>query len=198
MLVVPVGGGAAGPGFYFEVVFGGAGFKCAGVCSSLPTDGLLIGQDQTSWGYGSNGSVFRNSNGVAVYSLTSYASGDVVSVLARGGFVWFAKNGVLQNSGLPAVGGLAGTYYPATSIGSGSGGTATVRFASGSWSYTPPSGFATIGESAVWADENTITLSGGNLIATAGSVADYTPVRSTTGFAIASAAEQASITLADL
>lgn len=112
------------------------------------------GYDAYGYGYESNGYKYHSDSGEA-YGDT-YTAGDVISVALDldNGKIWFAKNNVWQASGDPAAGtneafsGISGTFFPMHSPFSYTGATfdtATARFADGDVTYTPPSGFSTLG-----------------------------------------------------
>ena len=127
----------------------------------------LLGTDANGWGYKINGDKINN-NSNSSYG-DSFAAGDIVGVALNldTGKIWFAKNGVWQNSGNPVAGineafsGLSGTLYPMGGCGRDGGDPnndkQTIRPDSSSQSYTPPSGFYPINE------EDTICLFDGRL-----------------------------------
>lgn len=193
---------ALGQGYYWEVVVGPIASDETRIgirTGALPADGSSITTGVDGIAMRSfDGGVYRN--GVDAGGTGAvYVETDVVSVLCRGGFLWFAVNGVMANSGLPFVGGLTGTWRPAAHVASNAGSASvTAQFATASWTYTPPAEFASIGDAAVWVDENSVVLSSGDLTASKGTVSSRTPFRADTGFTIESAGFQPEITLADM
>lgn len=184
VMIIPVGSGLRlGQGYYFEVeaVSVASGVRVGIRSGDVPADGTN-----------------HSTESADVLRVTAATAGQVVSVLVRGGFLWFAIDGVVQNSGLPSGSALTGTWRPALSLAANDTNVATARFASASWDYTPPSGFVGIGDAAVWLDENSVTLSGSDLTATAGTASTWTPVRADTGFVVMPAGFQAAITLGNL
>jgi hypothetical protein len=61
-----------------------------------------IGTDNTSYGYTGDGRVFRA--GVAIATYSAWTTGDVIGACIKGGFIYFSKNGVWQNSADPSAG----------------------------------------------------------------------------------------------
>jgi hypothetical protein len=113
--------------------------------------GNPAGYDANSYGYGNSGQKFTNSTGSAYGS--SFTTNDVIGVAfdAATGSVWFSKNGVWQNSGVPASGtgyaftGITGTIFPlASSSGSGATVVQSYNFGQQPFTYTPPTGFVAL------------------------------------------------------
>ena len=117
---------------------------------SSDADGsTYVGGTSVSYGYeAAVGAKFNNTDYIST-GYSSYTTGDIVSVAfdADNGKVFFAKNGVWQESGNPATGanpaysGLtAGPYFFGCSAGSN--GTFTgVNFGQRPFAYTAPSGY---------------------------------------------------------
>jgi hypothetical protein len=134
---------------YFEVLkeATGAGLSPSiGLGTSAMGNGGQIGDGVSSWGLLQDGRAYHNG------SPASYASainnGDVVMVALdfATGKVWWGKNGTWFASGDPAAGtghaysNVAGTIYAVVSPGGP--GQVTARFAAGSMSHSPPTGFS--------------------------------------------------------
>lgn len=121
--------------------------------SGYPLTGPLGGNatpSAYSW-QGSDGFVTWNS-GTFTSVGASFSAGDVVAIAVDlgAGKIWWAKNNVWI-SGDPASGtspsysGLSGTFSPAVSVGTANapgGSQVTARFAAGTFTYTPPSGYS--------------------------------------------------------
>jgi uncharacterized membrane protein len=123
-------------------------------------DTYLYSGDGYSYNYsGTKG----NQNSVSAYGAT-FTDGDILSCAVGDGKIWFAKNGVWQNSGVPAItggsgeaySGITGNYVPAMSgdtnlceVEFNFGGTNIFTIASGNaddngygnFEYAPPTGF---------------------------------------------------------
>lgn len=103
------------------------------------------GVDTNGWSYGWGGLKWHNSANSAYGA--AWANGDIISVAIDliAGKIWFAKNGVWQNSGDPAAGtgeafsSVTGPLFPQDSPYSSSGMTA--NFGQSPMIYTPPTGF---------------------------------------------------------
>jgi hypothetical protein len=97
--------------------------------------------------YSSNGEIYVNTtSGSNLFgTFSSYTNGDVISVAYKSGKIYFAKNNVWQNSGVPA----SGTGYVATGWDAygdllpycGFNSTFTGNFGQQPFTYTPPTGF---------------------------------------------------------
>jgi hypothetical protein len=134
--------------YYFEILSGSGVDSSGGVADSGASLSAYCGSNATSYGYAKvNGNKYNNSTGSSYGA--SYTSGDVVGIAVDldAGKIWFAKNNTWQASGDPAAGtnaaytGLSGTKYPALSVYNNAA-TATGRFKSADFSYSPPSGFS--------------------------------------------------------
>jgi hypothetical protein len=141
--------------YYFEVIVdqGSSTHHMVGIGN--PT-GFYPGDNTTSYGYyGNSGNTYYNALPTA-YGNT-FAVGDVVGVAVDHytGSVWFSKNGVWQASGNPTTGenpAFTGSSFlknravPVKPIvGLYTTSTATFRFNSNEFSYSPPSNFVPIG-----------------------------------------------------
>jgi hypothetical protein len=121
------------------------------------TPGTYPGNTASSWGYYSSGGEKYNNNASGAYGAT-YTSSDVIGIAVDfdNKKLYFAKNGVWQNSGDPVAGTgyayntiygpakIAISLYTATD-------KITARFRPGSFSYIPPLGFLP------WDNSNTET-----------------------------------------
>lgn len=154
---------AATQGYYLEYLIGTITEARVGLARVLPAEGTYLGSVNDSIGWrATTGQLFALAG--VQYTFSTYTTGDVISILEMGGFVWFAKNGVMQNSGNPINSQIAGHWRPAVSIdGTVSTTGVTARFASGSWSYSPPAGFIALPGSPVWLDEGSGTVTGSGL-----------------------------------
>lgn len=195
MLGMPVllDGGGAAVGYYWEYLIGSISETRVGLARVLPSEGTYIGNAVDSIGWRTNGEVYALI--ASHHSFSTYTTADVISVLTIGGFVWFAKNGVIQNSGDPIRIQIAGIWRPAVSIdGTAAVTGVTARFAPGSWTYAPPAGFAAIGAGAVWLDEGSGTVAGSGLQAQPAGGGVVTNFRADTDFVVSAEPE----TLSDL
>ncbi len=153
-----------------------------GVCSALPTDGTRLGQTTTCIGWRANGDIEWNGS-VLITGLSSWISTDLLGlgvIVAPGGggaSLVFYKNGTVVGT-LSIDRYLSSPIRFVTSIRQGTSPvySMTAAFAKASWTYTPASAVS-IGAAATWVDENSTTLSGGNLTAGEGTFANDTPVR---------------------
>lgn len=116
-----------------------------GVGNSAASVNNYAGVDTNGWSYGWGGQKWHNAVNTA-YGAT-WTNGDVISVALDlvAGKIWFAKNGVWQNSGDPAAGtgeafaSVTGPLFPQDSPYSSSGMTA--NFGQSAMIYTVPTGF---------------------------------------------------------
>jgi hypothetical protein len=145
--------------YYFEIAIttnnGTANFIVVGVAPSTVALNNFIGFDAASYGiYMADGKKYNNNVGTAYGS--AYSQGQVIGVALdmTAGKIWFAINNTWQASGNPAAGtnpaytGITGTQFAGASIYNGTVAPVDVitgRFASGSLTYTPPSGFSAWG-----------------------------------------------------
>jgi len=138
--------------FYYEQICT-AGVNCwAGVGNANTlTSGNPAGYDANSYGFSNSGQKFNNSTGTAYGN--SFTTNDTIGVAfdAAAGSVYFAKNGVWQNSANPAAGtgyaftGLTGPIFPlSSSSGSGATVTQSYNFGQQPFTYSPPSGFVAL------------------------------------------------------
>lgn len=140
-----------------DVALGGKGYfevyvpttdVIIGVATADASTTSYIGFYASGWGYYSGtGEKFHNTPSGTAYGNSFSATAVIgVAVDCTAAKIWFSKNGTWQASGDPATGtgaafgDLAGTIFPAASIGSGS--SVTLRLKSTSWSYAAPSGFS--------------------------------------------------------
>ena len=103
------------------------------------TYNVLYSRDGDTWVNTTTGS---NSQGS---SYSTWTNGDVISVAYKSGKIYFAKNGVWQNSAVPAsgTGFIASGWdaYGALLPYCGYNSTYSANFGQQPFSYTPPSGF---------------------------------------------------------
>lgn len=103
--------------------------QATGITNSKASLTNYIGNDENGIDYLSNGNKVYNGTNIAYGN--SYTNGDIIGVLfdADNGSVFFYKNGVIQNSGNPAVTGLNGEWFPtATNASSGNNSISAVNF----------------------------------------------------------------------
>ena len=133
--------------WYWEISFSGSFYQFFGIGTSSAGLGAFVGTDIYGYGYkSSTGQKYHNG------SLEAYgdalAPGDIMSIALDmdSGKVWFAKNGVWQNSGNPAAGtneaysGLSGTFFPMHSVYQ-TNQSFTANFGASAFSHSIPSGF---------------------------------------------------------
>ena len=121
----------------------GDGFRL-GIATAL---GILTDLGD-AYGYGYEGDGQKRHNGSEIAYGDAYTTGDIVSMALDldNGKIWWAKNGVWQAGGDPAVGtneaysGISGTFFPQITFWGGAD-SVTVNFGSSSFSYSVPSGF---------------------------------------------------------
>jgi hypothetical protein len=140
-----------------------AEFTCTGTTSVYPQVGIIsvasagtgtgqVGYVADSTAYLANGNKKVNGGADASYG-NSYTTNDVIGVAvdADNGAIYFSKNGVFQNSGVPTSGssktGAASTwtggsieFYFSTSVYTSSSGW-NANFGQQPFAYTPPTGF---------------------------------------------------------
>jgi hypothetical protein len=141
--------GVASGKWYWEIVYTAAtAFDgMVGVADQSHNLNNYVGSSSVSWGYYYTGVKYNAASATSYGS--SWTTGDVMSIaldmdnLA----IYFAKNGVWQNSGVPTSGAsktgaaytnLSGTIFPALNA---YGGTQVVNFGQRPFAYTAPSGF---------------------------------------------------------
>jgi hypothetical protein len=146
---------------YFEVVYTNASgttsvgtFCVIGVSPSSTPTSSFPGSDANSWGYYQDTGE-KVANAVqSAYGSAWKTPGQVIGVAVKNGSIWFALDGVWQNSGNPAAGtgaaftGLTGAVFPTLALYKG--GSPPVhemdfRATSAQFAYAPPSGFAAWG-----------------------------------------------------
>lgn len=137
--------------YYFEVVIDAVGSGLTIGVGDLGTSMATEpgGAGNNAYGYRSSG--YKYSSGTATSYGATYTTGDIIGVAVEiyTGKIWFSKNGVWQDSGVPASGtneafsGLSGTFYP-FAYSTASGGGVTFRFNSGSFTYSTPNTFSTM------------------------------------------------------
>lgn len=148
---------------YFELVIGATltGSARVGLANPIMTMTGLLGVNNNGIGYDSGGTVKINNATVA--TIAAYVANDNIGVAVDpiNKLIWFRKNGGNWNNDVIAnqnpVGAVGGISYATVNAPSSPawGGSATssvtAQFASASWTYTAPSGFAspdTLGASA--------------------------------------------------
>jgi len=117
------------------------------------TNGTLIGDTATSYGYTADGSLGISGSYTSSWGAT-YTDGNVIGVAfdADSGKLWFSKDGTWQASGDPAAGTNPATIVPniyeyvaATGTGSSGGGyNAVYNFGQRPFANTPPTGFKSL------------------------------------------------------
>lgn len=141
---------SSGKWYWEERVDNSNGDQIVGIGTSSASLDSLCGHDAYGYGYHRLGYKYHN------HSYTSYGAswtseGDIIGVALDldNGKLWFAKNGVWQESGDPAAGtneafsGISGTFFPMASV-HGTGDARTARFIAGDQTYSPPSGFTAL------------------------------------------------------
>jgi hypothetical protein len=141
--------GVASGKWYWEIVYTAAtAFDgMVGVADQSHNLNNYVGSSSVSWGYYYTGVKYNAASATSYGS--SWTTGDVMSIaldmdnLA----IYFAKNGVWQNSGVPTSGAsktgaaytnLSGTIFPALNA---YGGTQVANWGARPFAYTAPSGF---------------------------------------------------------
>ncbi|MCU0988048.1 MAG: hypothetical protein MUE63_00270 [Xanthomonadales bacterium] len=130
---------------------GGGDWSIHGIATSALSSSANVGSNSTSYGYEhSSGNKYNNGTGTACGA--TLAAGDILGIAVDldNGKIWFAKNNTWQASGDPAAGtnaaftGVSGTLFAAESLykAATTQPIISARFASGSLSYSPPSGFS--------------------------------------------------------
>src|SRR5690606_36247531 len=123
-------------------------FALIGLADAAMLHTNFVGETSASWGYYQDtGQKYTNNVGSA-YGASWKVNGDIIGIAADldTGKIWWAKNGVWQNSGDPAAGtgeafsGLSGVLYPAITLFR-NGASATARFDPADQTYSAPSGF---------------------------------------------------------
>ena len=101
-----------------------------------------FGSVASGYGYYNNGNTYNG--GTAVSYGDSVTTGDVLGIIfdADNGELFFSKNGIIQNSGIPAYTGLTnGPYW----FGGGeNGATGIWNFGQKPFKFTPPDGFQSL------------------------------------------------------
>lgn len=111
-----------------------------GTCTTLPTDGVILGFTAAQYGYDSaTGKSFNNNSGVAYGA--AFTTGDVMSIVVDGpgGTIVFWKNGATQGT---AYSGVSGTNYICAALYDSA--VVTANFGGSAWAYSPPAGFSGI------------------------------------------------------
>lgn len=152
---------------YFEMVMGAtlSGSCTVGVGRADMSTSALVGAGTTAIGYNKDGTV--KINNVTQATIAAYVAGNNIGMAIdpANKLIWFRVNGgnwnndVIGNQNpVGAVGGIsfATSATPCYAAWGGSATTsATAKFASGSWTYTAPTGYAqmdTLGSSTVNGD----------------------------------------------
>lgn len=135
---------------YFEVYIANGDtspFIAIGLANSTLSLNSFVGADTNSWGYYEQTGQKYTNNVPSAYGA-AYLAGDLIGVALMNGSLWFAKNNVWQNSGVPgtsgaAFTGLTGSLFPAANLFRASAGPSQVglRLNAGLQTYSPPSGF---------------------------------------------------------
>ena len=142
--------------WYFEITVG-SGYANLGIGTSSAPLNAELGSDAHSYSFwGANGRIYHNGLNYAYGSIfTSGVIGFAIDLDA--GKIWWARNGVWQNSGNPAGGtneafsGISGTFYAMFSSYQLNG-QVTANFGASAFAYTAPTGFSSGfgGESVQW------------------------------------------------
>ena len=140
----------SGKWYWEERVDDSSGDQIVGIGTSSASLNSLCGYDAYGYGYHRLGYKYHNGSYTS-YGASWTSEGDIIGVALDldNGKLWFAKNGVWQESGDPAAGtneafsGISGTFFPMASV-HGTGDTRTARFIAGDQTYSPPSGFAAL------------------------------------------------------
>lgn len=134
---------------YFEILVSAMqapGYVTFGIATSSASLSNYVGSDAYGWSYAATGEKANNG------SLTSYGSpfvqGAVIGVAFKNGKVWFAENNTWN--GDPAAGtgeafsGITGTLFPMVALYYGGVPQDSIsgKFSTGSFTYSPPSGFS--------------------------------------------------------
>lgn len=141
--------------WYCEVLVGSIdSSNCVGIVNSSfnpSTAGTWIFSGASGWAYDYNGT--KATNGSYLSYGTAFAANDIIGIALDldNGYLYFSRNGVWQNSGVPtsgasgtgaAYGSLSGSFYFAASTANTTG--LTFNLGASSWSYTCPTGFSGI------------------------------------------------------
>jgi hypothetical protein len=118
-----------------------------GTSNASIADGFYLGEDVYGYSYGIDGGTKHHNNSSDAYG-DEYLADEIVSIALDmdDGKIWFARQGVWQNSGDPAAGtgeafsGLSGTFFPMVSM-YWNGVYLTANFGASAFSYSVPSGF---------------------------------------------------------
>lgn len=141
--------------FYWEstcdIISGGNASLMLGVADSGVSLTVDPGSDPDGYVYFSSNGTKRNNSSYVAYG-DAYITNDVISVALDmdAGKLWWARNGVWQDSGNPGAGtgeaysGITGTFYAIASLYSWSDqyATVTTNFGASAFSYSVPSGFS--------------------------------------------------------
>lgn len=135
--------------WYFEVTQVALGSSNRiGIADSTHAYTTGLGADSLSAGYASSGAIDYATSGSAV--AATYTAGAVISVAVdvSNKLIYFALNGIWQNSAVPASseGGLgyvtAAAVYPAWADIAAGVNSATINVGATAFAYTPPAGFS--------------------------------------------------------
>lgn len=177
---------------YFEMLLGAtlSGSSTVGLASLATSLSALIGAGTTAIGYNKDGTVKINNSNVA--TIATYAATDNIGVAVDlvKQLIWFRKNGGNWNNDVignqnpdGAVGGISiasiiSTLRPAW--GGSATSSVTAKFASADWTYSAPSGFASI---------DTLAISGGfngNVADESATFSQYGAAKAVSGAAVTS------------
>lgn len=107
---------------------------------------IPVGENAGGYGYRKNDGYIGNNDSWQAYGNTFSSGSDVISIAVSGGKIWFAKNGVWQNSGNPetdanpAFSGLSGIFYIMGSCYDVDS-DISANFGASDFTYDVPSGF---------------------------------------------------------
>ncbi len=137
--------------WYWETLITTVGTSYVGISNVASLNGSADNRaynDATTYSYGGNGNKL-NGGSESAYGAT-YTNGNIISVAfdADNGRIFFAKNGVWQNSGDPAAGtgaaftGLSGAKFPLDTVYVS--GVHVLNFGASPFAHSVPSGFSAI------------------------------------------------------
>ena len=165
---------------YFEMVIGAtlSGSSRVGVCNPAQDFTTLLGVNANGVGYNADGTVKINNSNVATIATYTTNNNIGVAIDPVNKLIWFRVNGgnwnndVIGNQNpVGAVGGISfssvgANFSPAW--GGSATASATAKFASGSWTYTAPTGYG---------DADTMQTAGvnGDVADRASSITQYGP-----------------------
>jgi len=150
--------------WYWEITIDSGTTHFVGIATSSAGLDSFAGGDEHAYSYHDfDGKKYTNGAGIAFGD--TYAVGDIIGVALDMdyGRVWFSKNGVWQDSGLPTTNTNPAFLIPNVewfyAIWSGyDSGEVTANFGASSFAYDPPVGFTSFGSGSMsirWDEDNT-------------------------------------------